>query len=161
VRLCLSTAATNGPIVYHQVTYEHGVPWWNNADRDNSLFIHQTSLAFLSSQSSSGKATGTGEGSDEFCITKYLFHSSKGSLTCRKILWHGSGGFTSPPPEGVLRILMVLKIHYPQPGSKQLTSDPLPSTLTVRPPRTIHTYIGLHTKTHTHIYIYIYIYIYI
>jgi hypothetical protein len=30
-----------------------------------------------------------------FCLTTYLFHSSQGSLTCRKILRHGADGFTT------------------------------------------------------------------
>jgi hypothetical protein len=34
----------------------------------------------------------------------------KGSFTCRKILRHGTSGFTSHPKEGVLRIFIV-KIH--------------------------------------------------
>jgi hypothetical protein len=41
----------------------------------------------------------------------YLFHSSKGPLTCRKILRHGAYGFTSPPKEVVLRISNA--IEYP------------------------------------------------
>jgi hypothetical protein len=41
-------------------------------------------------QSSSSKAAGTGKGDDEFCLTKYLFHNSKCSLTCCKILTWGS-----------------------------------------------------------------------
>jgi hypothetical protein len=38
---------------------------------------------------------------------KYL----KGSLTRRKILRHGTSGFTSHPKEGMLRISLPLKIH--------------------------------------------------
>jgi hypothetical protein len=34
----------------------------------------------------------------------------KGSLTCHKILRHGADGFTSPPKEVVLRIVIALKI---------------------------------------------------
>jgi hypothetical protein len=36
-------------------------------------------------------------------------HTSKGSLTCRKIFIHGADGFTSPPKEGVLRNFISLK----------------------------------------------------
>jgi hypothetical protein len=36
---------------------------------------------------------------------------SKGCLTCRKTLRHGTSGFASHPMEGVLRILSPLKIH--------------------------------------------------
>jgi hypothetical protein len=37
-----------------------------------------------------------------------IFHTSKLSLTCRKILPHGADGFTSTPKEGVLRIFIAL-----------------------------------------------------
>jgi hypothetical protein len=38
-----------------------------------------------------------------------MFHISKGSLTCRKILRRGTDGFTSPQKESVLRIFIALK----------------------------------------------------
>jgi hypothetical protein len=42
---------------------------------------------------------------------KYLFHTSKGPLTCRKILQHeANNGFTSPLKEGMLWISLPLKI---------------------------------------------------
>jgi hypothetical protein len=37
-----------------------------------------------------------------------IFHASKGSLTCRKILRHGASGFTFPPKEGVQQIFIAL-----------------------------------------------------
>jgi hypothetical protein len=36
-------------------------------------------------------------------------HTSKGFLTCRKVLWHGANGFTSPPKKDVLRIFITLE----------------------------------------------------
>jgi hypothetical protein len=48
-----------------------------------------------------------------FCLTKYFFHTSKGTLTCRKILRHGADGFIFPPNEGMLLIFIVLKIPLP------------------------------------------------
>jgi hypothetical protein len=39
-----------------------------------------------------------------------------GSLTCSKILRHGTSGFTSHPMEGVLRIFIALKNPSPLPG---------------------------------------------
>jgi hypothetical protein len=39
--------------------------------------------------------------------------TSKGFLTCGKILRHGADGFTSPPKEGVLRIFIALKNTLP------------------------------------------------
>jgi hypothetical protein len=41
---------------------------------------------------------------------QYLWYV-KGSFTCRKILWHGTSGFTSHPKEGVLRVFSPLKAH--------------------------------------------------
>jgi hypothetical protein len=55
-------------------------------------------------QSSNSKAVWTGEGNDECCLIKQLLHMSKGSLTCRKIWWHGPNSFTSPPKGSVLQI---------------------------------------------------------
>jgi hypothetical protein len=46
---------------------------------ENSLFVHQSSLAILPAESSSSEAGGTGEGKDEFCV-------GNGSLTCLTIL---------------------------------------------------------------------------
>jgi hypothetical protein len=67
-------------------------------------------------KSSSSKAGKSSKGNDEFCLMKYLFHTSKGSLTCCKILHHGADGFTSPPKEGVLQIFITLKNPWPSPG---------------------------------------------
>jgi hypothetical protein len=47
-------------------------------------------MAILTAELPSSKAIGTGEGNDEFCLMKYLFHTSKDSLTCLKILLHGA-----------------------------------------------------------------------
>jgi hypothetical protein len=41
----------------------------------------------------------------------------KKSFACRKILRHGTSGFTSHPKEGVLRIFIALKNPSPWPGS--------------------------------------------
>jgi hypothetical protein len=59
---------------------------------------------------------------------KYL----KGALTCRKILRHGTSGFTSHPKEGVLRIFIALK--NPSPGLNSRPLGPMASTLTTTPP---------------------------
>jgi hypothetical protein len=68
-------------------SYEYGEPWWN-INRRISWFVHQSSLAILPAESSMRKAEGNDKGNDEFCLTKYLFHTLKGSLTCCKIVWH-------------------------------------------------------------------------
>jgi hypothetical protein len=64
----------------------------------------------------------------EFCLRSILSYSW-GSLTCRKLLRHGTDGFTSPPKEVVLQFLSPLKIHRPQPGFNPRTLGPVASTL--------------------------------
>jgi hypothetical protein len=71
----------------------------------NSWFVHQSSLAILPAESCKEEETGEDY---EFCLTKYLFHTSKYSLTCRKI-WHDADGFSSHPKEAVLRISIAFK----------------------------------------------------
>jgi hypothetical protein len=69
----------------------------------------------------------------EFCL--------RASVHARRVLLHavnlrhGTDGFTSPPKEGVLRILSPLKIHHPRPGLNPRTLGPVAGTLTTRPPR--------------------------
>jgi hypothetical protein len=41
-------------------------------------------------------------------LRSIFIHTSKGCLTCRKILQHGADGFTSPPKKGLLRIFIAL-----------------------------------------------------
>jgi hypothetical protein len=42
LRLCLCTAASNGPIIYPQVKYVYGEPWWNDYD-DSGKFLTRLS----------------------------------------------------------------------------------------------------------------------
>jgi hypothetical protein len=85
------------------VIHEHWEPWWNYIDRGNFWFVLQWPLLVLRGESSSSKAKGTGEGNDEFLLTKYLFYTSQDSLTCRKMLRHVADGFTFALKKGVLR----------------------------------------------------------
>jgi hypothetical protein len=67
---------------------------------DKSDFMHQTCLAIITSRDTYSEA---GETWREITL-KFLYevsfcHTSKGSLTCRKILWRGADGFTSPSRE--------------------------------------------------------------
>jgi hypothetical protein len=73
------------------------------------LISPQSSLEKLPAESSSSKAVGNSEGNYEFCLTKYLFNTSKVFLTCRKILRHGADSLTVPPQEGLLRTFVALK----------------------------------------------------
>jgi hypothetical protein len=79
---------------------------------------------------------------DKFCLTKYLFHTSKGYLTCRKIFRHLTDGFTYPLMEGILQNLMALKKHRSRPGLKPRTLGRMSRTLISRPPRTSSTYVS-------------------
>jgi hypothetical protein len=102
----------------HQPAYcsppPRGFMSWRNhggmiSTEENFWFIHHSSLATLPAESSDSKAEGTGKGNDVPYEAEYLFHNSKGYLTCRKIFRHGTGGFTLPPKEGVLHIFIVLR----------------------------------------------------
>jgi hypothetical protein len=62
-------------------------------------------------------------------LRSIFIHTLKGCLKCRKILRHGADGYTSPPKEGVLRILLPLKIHRPWPGLNPRTFGPVAITL--------------------------------
>jgi hypothetical protein len=59
----------------------------------------------------------------------------KSSLTCRKILRHGTSGFTSHLKEGVLRTFIALKNPSPWLGSNPKPLGPGASKLTITPPR--------------------------
>jgi hypothetical protein len=72
---------------------------------------------------------------DEVCLSCFA------GLTCCKILRHGAGGFTSPPKEGVPRIIISpLKMYRPRPGLNQRTLGPIASTTS--PPRTSVTWLS-------------------
>jgi hypothetical protein len=81
----------------------------------------------------SGASRTIDEGNENFVYPSQW--DFKRSLICRKILQHGTSGFTSHPKEGVLRIFIALKNPSPWPGSKPRPSGPLASTLTSTPPR--------------------------
>jgi hypothetical protein len=136
VRLCLIIAPTNGPIVHPPAdmwTWRTMVVMMSAAD--NSWLVHQSSLAVLPAETS-GASRGNGRKSENFAYQylKYL----KGSLTCRKILRHGTSGFTSHPKEGVLRIFIALKDPSPRPNLNPRPLDPVASTLTTTSSRRLY-----------------------
>jgi hypothetical protein len=105
LRLC--AVATNRPIVHVPGdiwAWSAMMEWYRQG---NFWIIHQSSLAILPPESYSSK-TGSGE-ENKFWLTKHIVHTWNGSLTFRKILPHKTHGFTSPPKEGVQRILITLK----------------------------------------------------
>jgi hypothetical protein len=133
MRLCLRTAATNGPVVH--------LPGDMSAWRamvmimpagDNSWLVHQSSRAVLPAETSV-ESRRNGRRSENFAY-QYL-KNLKGPLTCRKILRNGTSGFTSHPKEGVLRIFIALKNPSTRPGLNPRPLGPVASTLTTTPPR--------------------------
>jgi hypothetical protein len=79
---------------------------------DNSWLVHQSSPAVLPAETS-GASMRNGRRSENssYKYLKYL----KRSLTCLKILRHGTSSLTSHPKEGVQRIFIALKNPSPRP----------------------------------------------
>jgi hypothetical protein len=111
-----------------QVIYENGEPRWNDIDRENSWSVHQSSLAILPTSSSS-KSERTWRRKLRIWSSKYLCSYFVVIFTCYKIS-HVTGGFTSPPKERVLRILITLKNPLPRPGLNPRTLDPVARMIT-------------------------------
>jgi hypothetical protein len=80
---------------------------------ENSWFAHHSSLVILPAES---KAGGTGKGNDEFGLRSIFVYTSKGFLTCCKIVRHGASGFTSCPKEGMPQIFNARKNASPSGG---------------------------------------------
>jgi hypothetical protein len=127
VRLCLRTAATNGPIVHSPDDMWAWRAMVIMPAGDNSWLVHQSPLAVLPAETS-GASRRNGWTSENFAYQylKYL----KGSLTCHKMLQHGNSSFTSHPKEGVLRIFIALKNPLPHSGFNPQPLGPVASTLT-------------------------------
>jgi hypothetical protein len=92
--------------------------WWWCRSGDNSRLVYQRFLAVLPAQTSEESTRNGRSGDFAYQYLKYL----KESLTRRKILRHGTSGFTSHPKECMLRIFIALKNPSPRPG---LNSRPL------------------------------------
>jgi len=115
---------STGILFIPRVICEHGHPWrWCRLEITPDWPI---SLAVLPAETS-GASRRNWRRSENFAYQylKYL----KGSLTCRKILRHGTSGFTSHPKEGVLRIFIALKNPSPLPGLNPRPLGPVASTL--------------------------------
>jgi hypothetical protein len=117
-----------------QLIYEHGWPWCNDIDRRNFWFVHQNSIALLPAEPPSSKADGTGEG-NEFFLTKSLFHTSKGSLICCKLLRHLADGLLSFRRKTCCGFLLPSKAIALGGITNPRTLGPVASTLTARPSR--------------------------
>jgi hypothetical protein len=98
--VCPSTALVRDPAeVLPKVAYELGVPALNPVQ----VFLFKRCIlnSNILFRPQSNRPRGT----------------PKRYLTCRKILRHGTSGFTSHPKEDVLRIFIVLKNQSPWSGS--------------------------------------------
>jgi hypothetical protein len=142
VRLCLRTAATNGPIFHFP-----GDMWaWRamvmvTPAGDNSWLFHQNSMAVFPVETS-GASRRNGRRSENFAY-QYLKYV-KGYLTYRKILRNRTSGFTAHPKKGVLRICITLKNSSPRLGLNLQPLGPVTSTLTTTPPRRLLCHISNH-----------------
>jgi hypothetical protein len=99
---------------------------------NNSWLVHYSSLVVLRAETS-GESRRNGRRSENFAY-QYLKYLRR-SLTCRKILRHGTSGFTSHPKEGVLWIFIALKNPSPRPALNPRPLVLVASTLTTTPPR--------------------------
>jgi hypothetical protein len=138
----VSNATTKGPIVHPP-----GDKWaWTAMLMmlvgDNSWIAHQSSVEVLQADTS-GANRRNRRRSENFSY-QYLRYL-KGCLTCRKVLRHGTSGFTSHSKEGVLRIFIALKNESSWPGLNPRPFGPVASTLTTTRPRRHLTYYRLHT----------------
>jgi hypothetical protein len=86
VRLHLWTAASNGPTVHPQVTYEHGEPWWNYINRGELLICQPELSGNPTSSHLVAKQEELTKEITNLALRSISFHTSKGSLTCHKIL---------------------------------------------------------------------------
>jgi hypothetical protein len=128
----------HGPIVHPRVNAMWTMVWWYrlglNPNSSTRVLWQPTVLSGGPvSTDICGASRGTGEGNENLVYRSP--RDLKRSLTCRKILWHGTSGFTSHPKEGVLRIFIALKNPLPWQGSNPRPLDPVASTLTTTPPR--------------------------
>jgi hypothetical protein len=114
--------------------FEHGKPWWNDADRGKLLIRPPEFSGNPISRVICSKQEERANGMMNLTLRSIFIRTCKWLFTCPKILRHGASGFTSPPKEGVLRIFIALKNQSPLPGSILRTLGPVASTLITTPP---------------------------
>jgi hypothetical protein len=98
VRQCLRTVATNGPIVHPPGVMWPWGPWW--------WWFQLGIMPDLSTRAlwQSYHLRQIGGMDEGVRIVSYQYLKDlKWSLTCHKILCHGTSSFTSHPKDGVLR----------------------------------------------------------
>jgi hypothetical protein len=118
-----------------RVICEHGEPrwwWWLRITPESSTRALWQSYQ----QRHLEKVGGMDEGVRILPIS--IWNTSRELLTCRKILWHVTSGFTSHPKESVLRIFIALKNPSSQPGLNTRPFGPVATTLATKPPRRLN-----------------------
>jgi hypothetical protein len=104
------------------------------------LIIHNSSTRFIWQvpETPSGKAGRKLPKKSVNFSVEYLFHTTQGSLTFRKILRHGAYDLLPLRQTSYYGFLPPLKISHPQPNLNPQTLGPMASMLTIRPPRITH-----------------------
>jgi hypothetical protein len=100
---------------------------------EHSWLVYQSPLAILPAVIWQ-QAGGMDERNENLALRSTCVHICKWYCIYRKILRHGTSGFTSLPKEGVLRICIALNIYRPRPGSNPWTLGPAGSMLTITRP---------------------------
>jgi hypothetical protein len=151
VRLTSQKCGLYGPIVHPQVICDVTMVWWYWLRLIPNL---STRLLWQPPVLAGGPVSRDISGSPQYCLVVLPSETSlervgegnenlvypslwdfKWSFTCRKILRHGTSGFTSRPKEGVLRTFIALKNPSPWPCLNPQPLGPVASTLTTTPPR--------------------------
>jgi hypothetical protein len=83
---------------------------------EDSWFIYQSSLVILPAELSSRQSRELAKEIMYLALRSICIHTSKGFLTCLKVLRHGADDFTSLPKKVVLRVFIVLKNPSPSAG---------------------------------------------
>jgi hypothetical protein len=131
LRIRLWTAATNGHIVHPRgdiLAWRSVAQWYRQRKliRPPELSGKPTSSHLVGTYVELPKEM-TNLALRSTCLYFEVF------LTCRKILRHGSDGFTSSPKEAWFGLLSPLKIPHPLTGSNPRTLGPMASMLTIIP----------------------------
>jgi hypothetical protein len=122
----------------HQQVYCLSSRWYMSMEyhggimptEETSWFVHQSSVAFLLIGITGSKQEERAKEMVNLASRSLFIHTCKWYFTCRKILWHGSSGFTSPRKEGVLRIIS-LKNPLSRLGLNPRTLGLMPRTLSI------------------------------
>jgi hypothetical protein len=102
---------------------------------NHSWFVYQSSMANSSRHTKKRRRETFGGKTLLILPAKYVCHTPQGSLACRKILRHGTDGFTSLRRKSCCGFLSPLKIHRPRPSLNPRTLGPMTSTIIIKPPR--------------------------